>query len=78
MQLKFSERLSCPLGPLYHPNMGRPGRIKATRELVIGRTSFIVAYRIKDNRIEILRVLHGSQQWPRNIKEMMELAPKND
>jgi toxin ParE1/3/4 len=57
---------------LDHPNMGRPGRVKTTRELVIGRTSFIVAYRVKDNRVEILRVLHGSQQWPRNIREMMD------
>ncbi len=57
---------------LVHPNMGRSGRVKTTRELVIGRTSFIVAYRVKDDRIEILRVLHGSQQWPRNIREMMD------
>ncbi len=56
---------------LDHPNMGRPGRVKTTRELVIGRTSFIVAYRVKGERIEVLRVLHGSQQWPRNMKDML-------
>ena len=50
---------------LDHPNMGRPGRVKTTREIVIGRTSFIVVYRVKGKRIEILRVLHGSQQWPK-------------
>lgn len=58
---------------LDHPNIGRPGRVKTTRELVIGRTSFIVAYRIKGKRIEILRILHGSQQWPRNMLEMLEI-----
>jgi toxin ParE1/3/4 len=58
---------------LDHPDMGRPGRVKTTRELVIGRTSFIVAYRVKGQRIEILRVLHGSQQWPRNLREMLEI-----
>lgn len=63
---------------LDHPNMGRPGRVKTTREIVIGRTSFIVAYRVKGKRIEILRVLHGSQQWPRNMREMLEIQPKND
>jgi toxin ParE1/3/4 len=59
---------------LDHPNMGRPGRVKTTRELVIGRTSFIVAYRIKGKRIEILRVLHGSQQWPRNMRDMVKMS----
>lgn len=59
---------------LDHPNMGRLGRVKTTRELVIGRTSFIVAYRVKGKRIEILRVLHGSQQWPRDMREMLEIS----
>ena len=58
---------------LDHPEMGRPGRVKTTRELVISRTSFIAAYRIKGQRIEILRVLHGSQQWPRSMREMVEI-----
>lgn len=47
-----------------HPQMGRPGRKQGTRELVISRTPFIVVYRIKTKRIELLRVLHGAQQWP--------------
>ena len=58
---------------LVHPNMGRPGRLKTTRELVISRTSFIVAYRVKGQRIEILRVLHGSQQWPPNTRDMLKI-----
>ena len=47
-----------------HPQMGRPGRKQGTRELVISRTPFIVVYRIKGKRIELLRLLHGAQQWP--------------
>lgn len=47
-----------------HPELGRAGRKRGTRELVISRTPFIVVYRIKGQRIELLRVLHGSQQWP--------------
>ena len=47
-----------------HPLMGREGRVKGTRELVIGRSPFIVVYRIKGKRIEILRILHGAQRWP--------------
>lgn len=47
-----------------HPLMGREGRVKGTRELVIGRSPFIAVYRIKGKRIEILRILHGAQRWP--------------
>lgn len=47
-----------------HPQIGRPGRKQGTRELVISRTPFIVVYRVKAKRIELLRVLHGSQQYP--------------
>lgn len=48
------------------PKMGRPGRMKNTRELVISRTPFIVVYRVKAKaqRIELFRFLHGSRQWP--------------
>lgn len=49
-----------------HPKMGRTGRQQGTRELVISRTSFIVIYRIRGERVELLRVLHGAQKWPGN------------
>ena len=50
---------------LEHPKMGRAGRVKGTRELVISSTPFIAVYRLEgDRRIEVLRLLHGSQQWP--------------
>ena len=49
-----------------YPEMGRPGRKRGTRELVVNRTPFILIYRIRPRvrRIEILRVLHGAQKWP--------------
>lgn len=50
------------------PKMGRLGRVKGTRELVIGGTPFIAIYRIKGKRIEILCFLHGAQKWPTNPK----------
>jgi toxin ParE1/3/4 len=49
---------------IQHPEMGRLGRKKDTRELVISRTPFIVIYRVKGERIELIRLLHGSRQWP--------------
>lgn len=47
-----------------NPGMGRWGRLPKTREFVISGTPFIVIYRIKNNILEIIRVLHGAQQWP--------------
>jgi toxin ParE1/3/4 len=49
---------------LQFPLSGRPGRVAGTRELVIGQTPFVVAYRVTDGAIRILRVLHGAQAWP--------------
>ena len=49
------------------PGIGRPGRVPNTRELVVDRTHFILPYRVRDNKIEILRVLHTSRRWPKNI-----------
>jgi toxin ParE1/3/4 len=44
--------------------MGRPGRVPGTRELVIPRTPYIVPYRLAGNTIQILRVYHGARRWP--------------
>ena len=46
-----------------HPKAGRIGRVENTRELVIDGTPFLVIYRITQ-AVELLRVLHGAQQWP--------------
>ncbi|MBF0503281.1 MAG: type II toxin-antitoxin system RelE/ParE family toxin [Candidatus Riflebacteria bacterium] len=48
-----------------NPAMGRPGRVPETRELVI--PPYIVAYRVKDSIVQILRVLHSAQEWPENL-----------
>ena len=48
------------------PKLGRIGRRKNTRELVVVRTSFVVIYRIFEDagEVHILRVLYGRQKWP--------------
>lgn len=48
-----------------HPLIGRVGRVKGTRELVVSRSPFIAIYRVKKRKIEILRILHGAQRWPK-------------
>lgn len=49
------------------PGMGRPGRVPNTKELLVDQTPFILPYRVRDNKIEILRVLHTSRRWPKTI-----------
>ena len=50
-----------------HPKMGRSGRVAGIREFVVSGTPYIVAYRIHENRLEILAVIHGARQWPENF-----------
>ncbi len=45
------------------PLLGRPGAVLLTRELVI-HENYIVYYRIKNEIIEILRVLHVRRKCP--------------
>jgi len=45
------------------PNIGRPGREEGTRELLHKRLPHIVAYRVKDDTVEILHIWHPAQDW---------------
>ena len=63
---------ACVEGLARIPEMGRPGRIKGTRELVISRTPYIAAYRIAGGTLRVLRVLHGAQQWPDALPDKQE------
>ena len=47
-----------------NPQIGRPGRVNGTRELVIPGTPYIVPYRLKAGTIQVLRVYHGARRWP--------------
>jgi toxin ParE1/3/4 len=50
-----------------NPDMGRPGRVPGTRELVVPKTPFIVPYRLQGQTIQILRVYHGARRWPESL-----------
>jgi toxin ParE1/3/4 len=47
-----------------HPNLGRPGREPGTRELVVTRTPYVVAYAVQDEAVILLAVVHSARQWP--------------
>ena len=46
------------------PDLGRPGRVFGTRELVLERYPYIIPYRVKNDTVEILRVFHTSRRQP--------------
>jgi toxin ParE1/3/4 len=49
------------------PEMGRPGRVPGTRELVIPKAPFIVPYRLDGGRIQVLRIFHSARRWPESF-----------
>jgi toxin ParE1/3/4 len=46
-----------------YPNLGRPGHIAGTRELVVPDTPYLIPYHIRGSRIELIAVFHGRQRW---------------
>jgi toxin ParE1/3/4 len=46
------------------PNLGKPGRVFGTRELVVpkvGKSTYVVVYRVAGDVVQILRVLAGTR-----------------
>ncbi|MGJ7610247.1 MULTISPECIES: type II toxin-antitoxin system RelE/ParE family toxin [unclassified Variovorax] len=63
--IAVDERIAAQMLVLVRfPEGGRPGRIEGTRELIVRRTPYIVAYRVGKDRVRILRILHSAQLWP--------------
>jgi len=46
------------------PYSGRKGRVPGTRELVVSRTRLILVYRVEQDAVVIIRVLHAASRWP--------------
>ncbi len=46
-----------------HPQMGKPGRVQGTRELVIAGSHYIVVYILSDSGIHIVAVIHSAMRW---------------
>ena len=47
-----------------NPEMGRPGRIAGTRELVVSDTPYLMPYRLRNGRLELIAIFHGRRKWP--------------
>ncbi len=50
------------LGPF--PHRGRPGRKQGTREPIFRGLPFLAIYRLREEVVEVIRILHGAQKWP--------------
>ena len=46
------------------PHLGRPGRKAGTRELMFAGLPFLAIYRVRDEVVEVTRILHGAQRYP--------------
>ena len=49
------------------PNLGSAGRVSGTRELVVPGTRYVIPYRVRGERLEIIAVFHGRQRWPERL-----------
>lgn len=47
-----------------YPQLGRAGRVEETRELVIARFPYVVAYRIDAAEVQVLSIIHSARDWP--------------
>jgi len=44
------------------PERGRPGRLNGTRELVLAPLPYLILYSVRDDSVNVLRILHGAQE----------------
>ena len=57
----FVRELRTKLEVLREHQIGRPGRVYGTKELVL-RKHYAAVYRVKDDEVHILTVLHTAQR----------------
>jgi toxin ParE1/3/4 len=48
------------------PRLGRPADVDGIRQISVPGLPYLIPYRVKDDRIEILRVFHTAQERPEN------------
>ena len=52
---------------IVNPYLGRPGRVDGTRELIVAQLPYIAAYRVYENEIQILAIIHAARLWPNTL-----------
>jgi len=46
------------------PHLGREGRMAGARELSVVGSSYVLVYRLDDDLVWIVRVIHTARAWP--------------
>ncbi len=63
--LGVDQQIEQQVGQLaYFPYLGKAGRESNTFELVITKTPYIVAYRLRADTVQILHIFHERRDWP--------------
>ncbi len=57
------DRIRRCAAALTRSDTGRPGRMPKLREKSVARTKYILAYRVLEKQVVILRVIHSAQNW---------------
>ncbi|MCL2146768.1 MAG: type II toxin-antitoxin system RelE/ParE family toxin [Synergistaceae bacterium] len=47
-----------------YPLLGKQGRVAKTREFFVTGTPYIIIYRVKEDVLQILSILHTSRKYP--------------
>ena len=47
-----------------YPLLGKQGRVAETREFFVTGTPYFIIYRVKQNVLQILSILHTSRKYP--------------
>ena len=45
------------------PTLYRKGKLEGTREIVAA-SNYVIVYMLRDDCVEVLRIMHARQQWP--------------
>jgi toxin ParE1/3/4 len=62
---RVGERLQSSVAGLARfPESGRAGKVSGARELVMPSLPYLIIYRVRGDRVQILRILHSKQKWP--------------
>ena len=57
------DRIESTIDLLAEYPSGRQGRVSGTYEKPVAGTSYIIAYALSEDRLTILRVIHGRRDW---------------
>ncbi|WP_114952322.1 type II toxin-antitoxin system RelE/ParE family toxin [Sphingosinicella terrae] len=63
------ERISLAVRRLSDfPESGRPGRVEGTGEIPVSGAPYVMPYRILEDVVRILRVIHAARLWPDDLE----------